>query len=137
MKKIFLLILTVSLLISCKKQNSSSKLYDLPEFPEINFGQGGGITGKYELYALDVYGNIRKKNSQKIVHILSEGEKLNLNSLLLRSSEHLPFKRPGNYSYMLEFPQSRSLQYIWGEANYSPPPVIKELYDFLWEAVKS
>lgn len=133
MKKLFSLSILAILIMSC---GISSK-YDKLDINTIEFGSGGGFTGVYKTFVLDLKDRTLSKEGE-FVRNLSKKE---LKELYVSVTEGDVFKqkidKPGNKTYFIHFKGKETNNKLsWGEAGYETSKELKALYDNLTILVK-
>ncbi len=120
MKKITLLIIPI-MIIAC----STCKVANVSRIQEIQFGEGGGVTGQVSTYSLKSNGKIY------IGETLIREIPSDTISVILDLVEHLPKEnaiKPNNtYNFIRLILKDKTYYYVWSIENM-PDPKIIELY---------
>lgn len=105
----------------------------------LQFGTGGGFTGKLSTLTLSSWGKVKspslsKENSLKI----STKELTRIFALADSIKTNIPkFNQPGNLYYVLSFSTDTDMfDYTWGQTDFKTPEPILRLYNMLEKATK-
>lgn len=132
MKKLLILFFAGLFFTSCIQ----SKIKNF-EVDKIEFGNGGGFSGQYISYTVDVKKGVILNSDQSVKKILS---KKDLNHILKKLKEtnflKIEFNHPHNMSYFLRFEGNYTSKIIWGDPVHPAPEKAKELYSYLIELAK-
>ena len=102
----------------------------------IEFGNGGGISGKYNEYKLDSKGVVYlKKDSstyEKIKALTKEQTSAIFKDVLSLKKEDWNISEPGNMTYYIVFNDAKDKHTAkWGGTTTKPTETLKALYDKL------
>jgi hypothetical protein len=132
MYKLFLLIFSTLLFVGCAPANLTKTGLD-----RIEFGSGGGFTGKYQTYVIDCKENTLLNSDGTPKRKLDKQEVKALTQMLKETDfSKVDFDHPSNLSYFLHFQGSFTTKITWGDPNHPAPEKAKELYKKLMEFVK-
>lgn len=127
MKKLLSLAFLAIIIMSCGVTGKFKKL----DVETIEFGSGGGFTGIYTTYTID----IEKKtlaSGETMIKTLSKDDLKKIYDLVKSSDLHqVTVNKPGNMTYFINFKgDTLDNQLLWGDRDYKSPEA-KMLYQFL------
>jgi hypothetical protein len=129
MKQLFILFFAFLIFTSCI--HSKIKNYGVDK---IEFGSGGGITGRYITYTVDLRQRVILNSDQSVKKSLSKKEfNILLKKLKDTDFSKIEFNHPHNMSYFLNFEVDYINKIVWGDPSYPAPGKAKELYSYLIE----
>lgn len=132
MHKFFLLIFLTLLFIGCAPAKLTNTGLD-----RIEFGSGGGFTGKYQTYVINCKENALLNPDGSVKRKLEKNEVKALNQLLKETDfSKIDFDHPYNLSYFIHFQGKYNHKITWGDPGHPAPEKVKELYKALMEFVK-
>jgi hypothetical protein len=104
---------------------------------KIEFGSGGGFTGKYKSFIIDMKQGLILNSDESVKRILTKKEKsFLLKKLKSTDFSKIDFNHPHNMNYYISFEGSFNNKIVWGDPGHPAPDKVKELYNFLNELVK-
>ncbi len=127
--KIYLLTTITLILFSCHDYRK--------EFTAIEFGKGGGFTGKYDAYKLDNTGNLykidHKVNSETFVKLLPAKQCKELFKTVSNAGiSKLSINNPYNMSsYISLVTKTDTNRLVWGDPKKNPPQIVGEVFEKL------
>lgn len=126
---LFLGCLILTSCISAKKNSLS--------IDTIEFGSGGGITGRYTTYTVDLKQGVILKPDGSTKRKLEKKEIKSITKKLKETDfSKVEFNYPHNMSYFINFTGEINTKIVWGDQSHPAPEKVKELYTFLIELIK-
>jgi PBP1b-binding outer membrane lipoprotein LpoB len=130
-KILFAILLLTLIIVSCSVQKQKTKDSQKKGFDKIQFGNGGGFTGKYDHFSLFKDGSLLKINEKdsSLINTLSTDELQLINEKV--STVDLTSLRndPGNYTYYIDIQiEDKVYKNVWStEVDQN----VKDLYKLL------
>lgn len=131
MKNLFLVFFNLLILSGCASSYLKKSGID-----KLEFGSGGGITGRYQTWSVDLQ-NGSLHNSDGTLKRKLDNAELNDLSKKMKAVDfsETVFNHPFNLTYFISAEGKVNNKVAWGDPAFPAPDEIKELYTFLTDLV--
>lgn len=111
------------------------------EIQSFEIGKGGGFTGKYDIYQLNINGEVYSLNSGNSVllkKISGKTMKLLFEELEKLRLQDIQFNEPGNITFYIRYIfQEKPVEVKWGSSKKSPPPAVSAYFEKVWDIIRN